>query len=66
MQYLRRASLRERRALQEEVAVTPRIRPDSLPRRVRPPADLDAGEYVFYCAIDGHRAMGMEITVQVR
>jgi uncharacterized cupredoxin-like copper-binding protein len=33
---------------------------------VRPPADLDAGEYVFYRAIDGHRAMGMEITVQVR
>ena len=28
--------------------------------------DLDAGEYVFYCAIDGHRAMGMEIPVQVR
>jgi plastocyanin len=33
---------------------------------VRPPADLDAGEHVFYCAIDSHRAMGMEITVQVR
>jgi uncharacterized cupredoxin-like copper-binding protein len=33
---------------------------------VRPPADLDAGEHVFYRAIDGHRAMGMEITVQVR
>jgi uncharacterized cupredoxin-like copper-binding protein len=28
--------------------------------------DLDAGSYVFYCAIDGHRAMGMEIPVQVR
>jgi plastocyanin len=28
--------------------------------------DLDAGEYVFYCAIDGHRAMGMELPVQVR
>jgi uncharacterized cupredoxin-like copper-binding protein len=27
--------------------------------------DLDAGTYVFYCAIDGHRAMRMEITVQV-
>jgi FtsP/CotA-like multicopper oxidase with cupredoxin domain len=65
LQYLRRASLRERRALQEEVAVTPRIRPDSLPRRVRPPADLDAGEYVFYCPIGNHRAMGMELTVEV-
>jgi uncharacterized cupredoxin-like copper-binding protein len=28
--------------------------------------DLDAGEYVFYCSIDGHRAMGMELTVQVK
>ena len=28
--------------------------------------DLDAGSYVFCCAIDGHRAMGMEIPVQVR
>ena len=28
--------------------------------------DLDAGEYVFYCSIDSHRAMGMEITVQVK
>ena len=27
--------------------------------------DLDAGEYVFYCAIGNHRAMGMETTVQV-
>ena len=27
--------------------------------------DLDAGEYVFYCSIGNHRAMGMEITVQV-
>jgi plastocyanin len=27
--------------------------------------DLDAGEYVFYCTIGNHRAMGMEITVQV-
>jgi uncharacterized cupredoxin-like copper-binding protein len=27
--------------------------------------DLDAGEYVFYCSIDGHRAMGMEKTVTV-
>ena len=27
--------------------------------------DLDAGQYVFYCSIDGHRAMGMELTVQV-
>jgi plastocyanin len=27
--------------------------------------DLDAGEYVFYCAIGNHRAMGMEMTVQV-
>jgi plastocyanin len=27
--------------------------------------DLDAGEYVFYCSIGNHRAMGMELTVQV-
>jgi plastocyanin len=27
--------------------------------------DLDAGEYVFYCSIGNHRAMGMEITVPV-
>ena len=28
--------------------------------------DLDAGEYVFYCSIGNHRAMGMELTVQVK
>ena len=27
--------------------------------------DLDAGGYVFYCPIGNHRAMGMELTVQV-
>ena len=27
--------------------------------------DLDAGEYVFYCSIGNHRAMGMEIDVTV-
>lgn len=27
--------------------------------------DLDAGQYVFYCAIGNHRAMGMEIAVTV-
>jgi plastocyanin len=27
--------------------------------------DLDKGEYVFYCSIGNHRAMGMELTVQV-
>jgi plastocyanin len=27
--------------------------------------DLDAGQYVFYCSIGNHRAMGMEITVPV-
>ena len=27
--------------------------------------DLDAGQYVFYCSIGNHRAMGMELTVQV-
>jgi plastocyanin len=26
---------------------------------------LEAGEYVFYCSIGNHRAMGMEVTVQV-
>lgn len=27
--------------------------------------DLEAGEYVFYCSIGNHRAMGMEVTVRV-
>jgi plastocyanin len=27
--------------------------------------DLEPGEYVFYCSIANHRAMGMEITVTV-
>jgi len=27
--------------------------------------DLDAGQYVFYCSVGNHRAMGMELTVQV-
>ena len=27
--------------------------------------DLDAGEYVFYCSIGNHRAMGMELKVSV-
>ncbi|WP_167760587.1 cupredoxin domain-containing protein [Blastococcus sp. CT_GayMR16] len=27
--------------------------------------DLAAGEYVFYCSVGNHRAMGMELTVQV-
>ena len=27
--------------------------------------DLDKGEYVFFCSIGNHRAMGMEMTVQV-
>jgi plastocyanin len=27
--------------------------------------DLDAGQYVFYCSIGNHRAMGMEIAVTV-
>ena len=26
---------------------------------------LDEGEYLFYCSIGNHRAMGMEVTVQV-
>jgi plastocyanin len=26
---------------------------------------LDAGKYVFYCSVGTHRAMGMELTVQV-
>jgi plastocyanin len=26
---------------------------------------LEPGEYVFYCSIGNHRAMGMELTVQV-
>jgi plastocyanin len=26
---------------------------------------LDPGEYVFYCSVGNHRAMGMELTVQV-
>ncbi|TFV44618.1 cupredoxin domain-containing protein [Blastococcus sp. TF02A-35] len=27
--------------------------------------DLEPGEYVFYCSIGSHRAMGMELTVRV-
>jgi plastocyanin len=27
--------------------------------------DLEPGEYVFYCSIGNHRAMGMEVTVTV-
>jgi len=27
--------------------------------------DLAAGDHVFFCSIDGHRAMGMEINVKV-
>ena len=27
--------------------------------------DLGAGKYVFYCSIGNHRAMGMELTVEV-
>ena len=27
--------------------------------------DLEPGEYVFYCSIGNHRAMGMEVTVRV-
>ncbi|TFV64654.1 UNVERIFIED_ORG: hypothetical protein E4P37_12835 [Bacillus sp. AZ43] len=27
--------------------------------------DLEAGEYVFYCSIANHRAMGMEVPVEV-
>jgi plastocyanin len=26
---------------------------------------LAPGEYVFYCSVGNHRAMGMELTVQV-
>ena len=26
---------------------------------------LEPGEYVFYCSIGNHRAMGMELTVEV-
>jgi uncharacterized cupredoxin-like copper-binding protein len=28
--------------------------------------DLDAGPYVFYCPIDNHRAMGMQLNVTVQ
>jgi plastocyanin len=27
--------------------------------------DLEPGEYVFYCSVGNHRAMGMEVTVTV-
>jgi uncharacterized cupredoxin-like copper-binding protein len=27
--------------------------------------DLEPGEYVFYCSVADHRAMGMEVTVTV-
>ncbi|CCG04480.1 cupredoxin domain-containing protein [Blastococcus saxobsidens] len=27
--------------------------------------DLEPGEYIFYCSVGAHRAMGMEITIEV-
>jgi plastocyanin len=46
----------------EDVAGTDSIAPgDSSSVTV----DLEPGEYVFYCSIADHRAMGMEVTVTV-
>jgi plastocyanin len=46
----------------EDVEATDSIAPgDSATLTV----DLEPGEYVFYCSIANHRAMGMEVTVTV-
>jgi plastocyanin len=46
----------------DDVAGTDKIAPgDSATLSVT----LEPGEYVFYCSIGNHRAMGMELTVQV-
>jgi plastocyanin len=45
-----------------EVAATDTIAPGS---STTLEVDLEPGEYVFYCSIANHRAMGMEVTVTV-
>ena len=46
----------------EDVAATEILRPgDSATLTV----DLEPGEYVFYCSVGAHRAMGMELTIEV-
>ena len=46
----------------EDVASTDTIGPGSSATLT---VDLEPGEYVFYCSIANHRAMGMEVTVTV-
>jgi plastocyanin len=46
----------------EDVAGTDAIAPGE---QTTLSVDLEPGEYVFYCSIANHRAMGMEITVTV-
>jgi uncharacterized cupredoxin-like copper-binding protein len=45
-----------------DVAVTDTIAPGSSTTLT---VDLEPGEYVFYCSVGNHRAMGMEVTVTV-
>lgn len=45
-----------------DVAATESIAPGSSTTLT---VDLEPGEYVFYCSIGNHRAMGMEVTVTV-
>jgi uncharacterized cupredoxin-like copper-binding protein len=45
-----------------DVAATDSIAPGSSTTLT---VDLEPGEYVFYCSVGNHRAMGMEVTVTV-
>ena len=45
-----------------DVASTDNITPGSSATLT---VDLEPGEYVFYCSVGNHRAMGMEVTVTV-
>ena len=45
-----------------DVAATESISPGSSTTLT---VDLEPGEYVFYCSVANHRAMGMEVTVTV-
>jgi uncharacterized cupredoxin-like copper-binding protein len=46
----------------DDVAATDSIAPGASTSLT---VDLEPGEYVFYCSVGDHRAMGMEVTVTV-